>query len=118
MRSCHTITSNNSTDAGTVHYRANDAISKAIDPHTGDKKWEFKMADISWAGVLTTASDLLFTGGREGYFFALNDKNGELLWKASLGGQVNSGPMSYAVNGRQYIAVAAGSALFVYALRQ
>ena len=92
-------------------------VVRAIDPHTGDKKWEFKMADITWAGVLTTASDLLFTGGREGYFFALNDKNGELLWKASLGGQVNSGPMSYAVNGRQYIAVAAGSALFVYALR-
>jgi hypothetical protein len=40
------------------------------------------------------------------------------LWKASLGGQVNSGPMSYMGNNRQYIAAAAGSALFVYALRQ
>ena len=49
---------------------------------------------------------------------ALNAKTGDLLWKASLGGQVNSGPMSYSVNGRQYIAVNAGSAMFVYALRQ
>ena len=58
------------------------------------QKWEFKMADITWAGVLTTASDLLFSGGREGYFFALNAKTGNLLWKASLGGQVNCAPMS------------------------
>jgi alcohol dehydrogenase (cytochrome c) len=100
--------------------RESDGIGvvRAIDPHTGEKKWEFKMADITWAGVLTTASDLLFTGGREGYFFALNARNGELLWKASVGGQVNSGPMSYSVNGKQYIAVAAGSALFVYGLRE
>ncbi len=91
---------------------------RAIDPNTGDKKWEFKMNDITWAGVLTTASDLLFSGGREGYFYALDAKNGELLWKQNLGGQVNSGPMSYMVNNRQYVAVAAGSALFVYALRQ
>jgi alcohol dehydrogenase (cytochrome c) len=70
------------------------------------------------AGVLTTASDLLFSGSREGYFFALNARTGELLWKASLGGQVNSGPMSYSVNGKQYIAVAAGTSLFTFALRQ
>jgi alcohol dehydrogenase (cytochrome c) len=108
------------TNLATNTKRESDGIGvvRAIDPHTGDKKWEFKMADITWAGVLTTASDLLFSGGREGYFFALNAKTGDLLWKASLGGQVNSGPMSYSVNGRQYIAVNAGSALFVYALRQ
>ena len=91
---------------------------RALDPKTGEKKWEFKMTDITWAGVLTTATDLLFSGGREGYFYALDAKNGNLLWKVNLGGQVNSGPMSYSVNGRQYVAVAAGGALFAYALRQ
>jgi alcohol dehydrogenase (cytochrome c) len=91
---------------------------RAFDPKTLDRKWEFKMADITWAGVLSTAGDVVFSGGREGYFFALDGRNGSLLWKASLGGQVNSGPMSYAVNGRQYIAVNAGTALFVFALRQ
>ena len=57
-------------------------LVRAFDPKTGEKKWEFKMTDITWAGVLTTASDLLFSGGREGYFFALDGKNGNLLWKA------------------------------------
>jgi len=93
-------------------------VVRAFDPKTGDQKWEFKMNDITWAGVLTTASDLLFSGGREGYFYALDARNGNLLWHASLGGQVNSAPMSFAVGGRQYIAVNAGTAMFVYALRQ
>ena len=40
------------------------------------------MNDITWAGVLTTASDLVFSGGKEGYFFALDARTGALLWKA------------------------------------
>jgi alcohol dehydrogenase (cytochrome c) len=91
---------------------------RAFDPHTLEKKWEFKMNDITWAGVLTTASDLVFSGGKEGYFFALDARTGELLWKIALGGQVNSGPMSYSVNGKQYVTVAAGNSLFAFALRQ
>jgi alcohol dehydrogenase (cytochrome c) len=91
---------------------------QAFDPKTGQRKWEFKMNDITWAGVLTTESDLLFSGGREGYFYALDDRTGKLLWKASLGGQINGAAMSYALNGKQYIAVPAGSALFTFALRE
>ena len=93
-------------------------VVRAFDPKTLDQKWEFKMADITWAGVLSTAGDVVFSGGREGYFFALDGRNGNLLWKVALGGQVNSGPMSYSVNGRQYISVAAGTSLFSFALRQ
>jgi len=91
---------------------------RAVDPKTGDLKWEFKMSDVTDAGILTTASDLLFTGGREGYFFAIDARNGELLWKVSVGGMVQSGPMTYSVNGRQYVAVAAGNSLFSFALKQ
>ncbi len=76
------------------------------------------MNDVTDAGILTTASDLLFSGGREGYFYALDARNGELLWRANVGGAIAAGPMSYAVNGRQYIAINAGNSLFVYALRQ
>jgi alcohol dehydrogenase (cytochrome c) len=90
----------------------------AMDPKTGERKWEFKMADVTESGILTTASDVLFVGGREGNFFALNARNGTLLWKAALGGNIASGPISYSVNGRQYIAVAAGNSLFTFALRQ
>ena len=88
---------------------------RAIDPKTGDKKWDFKMVDYTESGVLTTASDLLFSGGREGHFFALDARTGELLWRVNLGGNVASGPISYAVDGRQYVAVAGEGALYVFA---
>ncbi|MGD1095967.1 MAG: PQQ-dependent dehydrogenase, methanol/ethanol family [Bryobacteraceae bacterium] len=91
---------------------------RAVDPKTGDKKWEFKMSDFTDAGILTTASDLLFSGGRDGYFFALDARTGSLLWKSTVGGTVASGPMTYSVGGRQYIAVAAGNSLFSFALPQ
>ncbi|HEV3198742.1 MAG TPA: PQQ-dependent dehydrogenase, methanol/ethanol family [Bryobacteraceae bacterium] len=91
---------------------------RALDATTGERKWEFKMNDVTDAGILTTASDLLFSGGREGYFFALDARTGALLWKAAVGGSVASGPMTYSVGGRQYVAVAAGNSLFTFALRQ
>jgi alcohol dehydrogenase (cytochrome c) len=72
--------------------------------------------DVTTSGNLTTASDLLFTGGREGYFMALDAADGTLLWKASLGGQIVNGPMSYEVNGAQYVAAAAGNSLFTFGL--
>jgi alcohol dehydrogenase (cytochrome c) len=90
---------------------------QAVDPTTGKQRWEFRMTDVTDSGVLSTASDLVFAGGREGYFFALDAKSGALLWKAMVGGQVASGPMSYSVNGRQYVAVSAGNNLFVWTLR-
>ncbi len=62
-------------------------------------------------------AEVLFVGGREGYFFALHARTGELLWKAPTGGQVCNGPISYAVNGKQYVTVASGVGLFTYALR-
>jgi alcohol dehydrogenase (cytochrome c) len=91
---------------------------RAVDPQTGQKKWEFKMNDMIDSGILTTASNVLFTGNREGYFFALDARDGRMLWKSSVGGPVFSGPMTYSLSGRQYVAVSAGSALFVYALRE
>jgi alcohol dehydrogenase (cytochrome c) len=92
-------------------------VVMAIDPKTGDKKWTFEMHDVTTSGVLTTASDLLFTGGREGYFYALDARTGKRLWTVSVGGEVAAGPMSYAINGQQYVAVAAGHSLFVFGLR-
>ena len=76
------------------------------------------MNDITDAGVLTTASDVLFSGGREGFFFALGARTGALLWKAPVGGIVQAAPMSYAIGRRQYVAIAAGNSLYSYALRR
>jgi glucose dehydrogenase len=72
---------------------------------------------VTDSGILTTATDLLFTGGREGYFQALDARSGTLLWKTSLGGQIASGPITYEVDGKQYVSVAAGHSLFTFALR-
>jgi alcohol dehydrogenase (cytochrome c) len=91
-------------------------VIRGYDPETLDPKWEFRMADITWGGVLSTAGDVVFGGGREGYFLALDAETGQLLWKASVGGQINSGPMTYAAGGRQLVTIAAGSALFAFAL--
>ena len=90
----------------------------AIDPLTGQRKWEYKMVDFTDAGILTTASDLLFSGGREGDLYALNARTGALLWRFAAGGQVQSGPISYSVGGRQYVAMNAGNSLYAFALRQ
>jgi len=88
----------------------------ALDVATGDQKWKFNMTDVTDSGILTTASNLLFTGGREGYFQALDARTGALLWKANLGGAINSGPMTYRIGTRQYVATVSGLSLFVFAL--
>ena len=90
----------------------------AIDPQTGEHRWKFPMTDVTDSGILTTGSDLLFTGGREGYFQALDARSGKLLWKANLGGQIVSGPITYEVNGRQYVSVIAGLSLVTFGLRE
>jgi alcohol dehydrogenase (cytochrome c) len=89
----------------------------ALDPGTGKERWRFEMHDVTDSGVLTTASDLLFTGGREGYFHALDARSGRLLWKASLGGPISSGPVTYQVDGTQYVGIASGNGYFVFGLR-
>src|SRR5262249_61288773 len=64
---------------------------QAFDARTGELKWQFKMADVTDSGVLSTASDVVFAGGREGYFFALHGRTGELLWGGNVGGQGSAG---------------------------
>jgi alcohol dehydrogenase (cytochrome c) len=89
---------------------------RAIDPLTGERKWEFKFTDVTDSGILTTASNLLFTGSREGSFYALDARTGTELWRATLGGQVVASPMTYRVSGKQYVAIAAGNTMFAFAL--
>jgi len=88
----------------------------ALDPGTGRAKWKFKMTDVTDSGILTTASDLLFTGGHEGFFQALDARTGALLWKTQLGASINSGPISYRVGTRQYVSIVSGLSMFVFAL--
>ncbi len=89
----------------------------AVDAATGEKQWRLDFVDVTDSGILTTSADLLFIGNREENFLALNARTGELLWKTSLGGVFANGPITYAVKGRQFVAVAAGNALYVFGLR-
>ena len=89
---------------------------RAIDPNTGKMKWEWKHPSPTWAGVLSTAGGLVFTGDAEGNFIALEAASGRALWHFQCGASVYSSPMSFAIDGKQYVAVAAGSALFTFAL--
>ena len=75
------------------------------------------MTNVSNSGLLTTATDLLFSGSREGHFFALNDRDGTEVWRTNLGGHVNAAPMTYEVDGKQFVAVSSGQALFVFGLK-
>jgi alcohol dehydrogenase (cytochrome c) len=81
----------------------------AIDPLTGEKKWEIPMHDFpSSAGVLATGGGLLFTGKITGEFVALDEETGETLWEFQTGSSVNATAVTYTLNGRQQITVASG----------
>jgi len=89
----------------------------AFYPVTGEKVWQWQTYDVQSSGVLTTATDLLFVGGREGYFQALDAVTGELLWRTVTGGNTLAAPITYEVAGQQYVAIASGHSLFVFGLR-
>ncbi len=90
----------------------------AMDPNSGDKKWAFRLsAPSTEGGILTTASNVLFGGGRDGQFVALDARDGKLLWETNLGPSVSAGPMTYQVDGKQYISIQAGTALYTFGLR-
>ena len=89
---------------------------RALDPATGKLKWEWKHTSPSWAGVLSTAGGLVFTGDAEGNVIALDAASGKVLWHFQCGASVFASPMSFAIDGKQYLAVAAGSALFTFGL--
>jgi outer membrane protein assembly factor BamB len=91
---------------------------RALNPQTGEKKWDFRLAAASTeGGILTTAGNVLFAGGRDGQFVALDARDGQLLWETNLGPSVSAGPMTFALNGKQYVSIQGGSALFTFTLR-
>jgi alcohol dehydrogenase (cytochrome c) len=80
----------------------------AVDVDTGHIAWQYK-ADLPMVGgVLATAGDLVFCGEMDGSFDAFDAHSGRKLWSFNLGAGVQAPPISYAVDGVQYVAVAAG----------
>jgi PQQ-dependent dehydrogenase (methanol/ethanol family) len=92
---------------------------KALDPETGKTMWDFKLSQGSLNnGVMATAGGVLFASSREGNLIALDAKTGKPLWRYQTGGNMTASPMSFAVDDRQYVAVASGDALYCFALTQ
>lgn len=89
---------------------------RALDAMTGNKKWEFNLHSPPWAGVLSTAGGLVFGGTNEGNVFALHARTGEALWEFQTGGAIRANPISFSIDGMQYVAIAAGNAMFVFGL--
>ena len=81
---------------------------RAINPTTGDVVWEHKENMPLWAGVLATKGNLVFTGTGDGYFKAFDARTGEELWKFQVGTGIISPPITWEMDGEQYIGVTAG----------
>ncbi|MCU0910807.1 MAG: PQQ-dependent methanol/ethanol family dehydrogenase [Rhodobacteraceae bacterium] len=81
---------------------------KAIDPDTGETKWEYRNPAPLWGGVMTTAGGLVFTGTPEGKFIAFDDETGEELWSFQTGSGIVGQPITWEQDGEQYVSVISG----------
>ena len=87
-----------------------------IDPMSGEIKWEHKVLTPPWGGVMSTAGNLVFGGTPEGVVFALDARTGGRLWYFSGNERVYASPVSYLVNGKQYVSLAVGDVLVTFGL--
>ena len=93
----------------------NYSALRAIDVVTGQRRWEFPYTSQSWAGVLSTASGLVFAGG-SGNLMAFDAKSGKNLWHFQTGSSLYAGAISYMIDNRQYVLMPAGTTLTAFAL--
>jgi alcohol dehydrogenase (cytochrome c) len=80
----------------------------AISVETGKTVWSWETPASNYSPILATAGGILFNGGMDRYFRALDQTDGKLLWQTRLGSQVFGTPVTFSVHGRQFVAVAAG----------
>ena len=81
---------------------------KAIDPTTMEIKWTLENAAPLWGGVMATGGGLVWTGNPEGYLMAINDETGEVVWQFQTGSGVVGQPVTWEMDGVQYVSVASG----------
>ena len=83
---------------------------------TGERRWEFRYASPTSAGVPSTASGLVFAGDSEGNFMAFDGRTGKDLWHYQMGGPVFASANTYMLDGRQYLVLGSGTTLTAFAL--
>lgn len=93
-------------------------ILLAYNLETRQFQWRYPQigGEDDWAGTMATAGGLVFFGDPAGSFEAVDGQSGKPLWHFNTGQSIHASPMSFAVDGRQFVAVAAGSDLFAFAL--
>jgi alcohol dehydrogenase (cytochrome c) len=94
-------------------------ILRAFNIETGKAEWQIDMpgpVQSNYAGVLTTAGGLIFFGESSGGFAAVDARTGKYLWHFETNHFIKASPMTYAVDGRQYVAIAAGGNILSFAL--
>ncbi|MEW5977404.1 MAG: PQQ-dependent dehydrogenase, methanol/ethanol family [Acidobacteriota bacterium] len=93
---------------------------RAIDVQTGDIRWEIPMIEKDtmepWPGTVSTAGGLVFFGDNEGYLAAADASTGKVLWHFNTGQIITASPMTYRVNGKQFVALASGTDIFAFGL--
>jgi alcohol dehydrogenase (cytochrome c) len=89
---------------------------QAIDYQTGKIRWRHDVGGGSGSGVLTTDTGLTFTGDSSGNILALSTADGKTLWHAQTGAPMQTSPMTYELDGRQYIVSGSGGVMFAWAL--
>jgi alcohol dehydrogenase (cytochrome c) len=93
-----------------------EAMLQAIDYKSGTVKWSHAWEGGSRAGLLTTAGNLLFSGGASNDLVGLDATTGTALWHARLNASVSNAPITYDLDGRQYIIVGAGDMLWAFVI--
>jgi len=98
-------------DVGTIYLRALDAA-------TGKRIWQYPMPGpaVAWSGTVSTAGGVVFVGDDDGSLVALDAKSGKHLWNFQMGEDLFAAPMTYSVDGKQYVAIATASAVYSFGL--
>jgi alcohol dehydrogenase (cytochrome c) len=107
------------SNSGTVRRDAEHSygVLRAIDPATVERKWEFKYSTPAMAGVMSTASGVVFAGDNEGNFIAFDGRSGKSLWSYPTGAPVwGAAPMTFMLDGRQYVVIGSGTTITAFAL--
>jgi alcohol dehydrogenase (cytochrome c) len=97
------------------YFSRSEGVVSALDPLTGERKWEYRNPAFHVGGLLSTAGGLLF-GSQQDRFFALDAKSGREIWRIATNGRIVAAPIAFQSDGKQRITIAAGRDLLTFGL--